>query len=156
MKHEEKERETAWNDRMRLQREKEGGEGSKEVSDLLTVYIRESGSSRYFTRVSEVAKQTPPTLSLPHSVLPILPPLFNLLSSFQAPLHLHALYIHAASIAATAVLGCCMLFTPLREALLSFDGESERSHVSWRLPRRLTGTPNRNFNAYACTCISCI
>lgn len=27
-------------------------------------YIRESGSSRYFTRVSEVAKQTPPTLSL--------------------------------------------------------------------------------------------
>lgn len=27
-------------------------------------YIRESGSSRYFTRVSKVAKQTPPTLSL--------------------------------------------------------------------------------------------
>lgn len=35
-----KDEEGAWNDRMRLQREKERGEGSKEVSDLLTVYTR--------------------------------------------------------------------------------------------------------------------
>lgn len=90
---------------------------------------------------------------LSHPVLPISPPLFNLLSSLQAPLHLCALYIHPASI---AVLRCCTLFTPLRGALLSFDGESERSYVSWRLPRRLTGTSNRNFNAYTCACIPCV
>lgn len=44
----------------------------------------------------------------------------------------------------------CLPLSRGARALLSFDGESERSHVPWRaLPRRLTRTPNHNFNAYA-------
>lgn len=51
-------------------------------------YIRESGSSRYFTRVSEVAKQTPPTLSLspsPPYFAPSPPPRFPPCTTCYSP-----------------------------------------------------------------------
>lgn len=102
-------------------------------------YMRRS--SRYFTRVSEVAKQTPPTRSLSLSPSPS-PPYFallsNLLSSFQAPLHPRSLpHSPLPPLLLLLLLHVGVLhtlFTPFAgaRALLSFDGESEWSHVPWR------------------------
>lgn len=119
--------------------------------------ICEPRSSRYFTRVSEVAKQTPPR-SL--SLLPS-PPYFallsNLLSSFQAPLHPrslpHSRCHRCYCCCCCCTLGYCTLFTPLSwgrglyfRLTVKVNGATSRGE----LPRRLTGTPNHNFNAYAC------
>lgn len=59
--------------------------------------------------------------------------LSNLLSSFQAPLHPRSLP-HSRCHCGCCYCCCCTLFTPFAgaRALLSFDGESERSHVPWR------------------------
>lgn len=117
--------------RTRLYSEKERGEGSKEVSDLLTVYASPG--------VPATSQEFPKWQSRHH--LPSLSPsplyfalLSNLLSSFQAPLHPRSLLHSRCRRCCCCTLGCRTLFTPFAgaRALLSFDGESERSHVPWR------------------------
>lgn len=102
-------------------------------------YMREPRSSRYFTRVSKVVKQTPPpTHSLSPSVsLSLLPspPYFALLSNLLSSAVASPLSTTSTLLLLLLLLlRCCTLFTPFAgaRALLSFDGESERSRVPWR------------------------
>jgi len=103
-------------------------------------YMREPKSFRYFTRVSKVVKQTPPpTLSLSLSLSltqfslfrPLVQPPILLSSAVASPLSTTSTLLLLLLL---LLLGCCTLFTPFAgaRALLSFDGESERSRVPWR------------------------
>lgn len=122
-------------------------------------YMRRS--SHYFTRVSEVAKQTPPTrslslsFSLPHPVFPISPSCPTSYPPFKrrcipALYHIHR--YHRCYCCCCCTLGCCTRCLPLSRGrglyfrlTVKVNGATSRGE----LPRRLTGTPNHNFNAYA-------
>lgn len=124
-----KDEEGAWNDRMRLQREKERGEGSKEVSDLLTVYTRVREFPLLHKSFRSGKADTTYPFSLTQSSL-FRPPCTTCYPPFKRRC-ISALYTFTLLLSPLLLCwGCCTLFTPLRRALLSFDGESERSHVS--------------------------
>lgn len=135
--------------RTRLQREKERGEGSKEVSDLLTVYAYPgvAATSQEFPKWQSA--QTPPTLSLTQSSLfrPLVqPPILLATTALHPPLSttftLPPLLLHVGGVAR------CLPLSRGRRLYFRLTVKVNGATSRGELPCRLTGTPNHNFNAY--------
>jgi len=123
---------------------------------------RSSATSQEFPKWQ--SRHHPPSLrhALSHSRPLLSPPehseLFRPL--VQPPILLSSTSLHPPRSAMSTLLhsrarlsGCCTLFTPFHgvrglyfRLTVKVNGTTSRGE----LPRRLTGTPNRNFNAYAC------
>lgn len=118
---------------MRLQREKERVGGSKEVSDLLTVYASPGvpATSQEFPKWQ--SRHHLPSLTQSFLFHPLVQPPILLTTAVASTLSTTSMPLPPLLLL-LLLLGCCTLFIPFvgARALLSFDGESERNHVPWR------------------------